>query len=850
VPEDGCSPGLRGIEFANPKTKTCDVCEAIGCVDCDPESPSKCLKCNEPVFKLKNGICHYTLEQGFGIYLTYFIAFAVCICLPATIFKLIRGCCFKSGRPRVLEASTNHMHMCKPNVMTTVERPDGTAQVTLSMPTFFKTNVHRDFICGVGIALYYNWIVFLGLWGLVCYAVLTVYQSKMDFANLALDSKQCPAMRERGNFFVAQKYEMFDVKKQTPAEFGEAGHKLRELRLLEETGKSIVEFLDDRDSSFVGANGELKAVSEEDTADAAAKRKLLKDEALEQLANSNDLEIQTLLKTNPSALFDFFQGNEKKPNLHASLELQRFQFAESTLTASYLLLGFTFVVVLAFAKFQKHEEGMFDADNATGQDYCFVVEGLPTDVVSPDALNAFFDKYCNDGTYGHKRVLGVSIAYDYDATKKLNDASYFTTNKTKCVDMTFPEITELLLARHDTANLARLYNAEKHSLAGKGEVDSVGSEAYAMDYGSELSLKDYSFYSNFWYVWDYFLCFLSPHGGKLWAARQKAIDSNTEMELLAPGDSPSSAGVYPLMGGLGQSPLSARHASPEAVEILRKCEKVGLVAPGLTAEEEHEITDELKKIKSSGIVYVFCNLESDVDMCVDMLKKEQEKRLDPANFGGFSGLFGVGNDPATLDDNGKLEKAFNGLTIHRCAVDPIDILWENFHTHKSFVDNWIRGPMGFVIQIILYGLLMYAPAIIFMVKSLKESSHVPASWSMTILGIIFSSGNGVVGLMFWKIATNLPFRYRRSQWATVMLLYTILFCLNTAFSIYLVFGKVYAGGSAHHDKDVKRDHLGEETFLGKNLFELLVPGTFLMPFFTYPLIGYTLRRLLRLFNKY
>lgn len=156
---------------------------------------------------------------------------------------------------------------------------------------------------------------------------------------------------------------------------------------------------------------------------------------------------------------------------------------------------------------------------------------------------------------------------------------------------------------------------------------------------------------------------------------------------------------------------------------------------------------------------------------------------------------------------------------------------------------------------------------------------------MTLLGLLFSIGNALVGLMFWYMSNDLPFKHKRNVWATIMVLYTIIFTFNMIFSVYLIFGKLFGGNevdlpaSWQHwsDADAEGDlfglggllkkigigkndewekkkksdsefSVGQETYLGQQLYDLLCPGTFLTPYMTWPLVGYPLMRWLRLFN--
>ncbi len=123
---DSCHSGLRAIEFPNSETMTCDPCAVIGCLECSRSSAKRCLKCNEPVFKLDaEGNCVYTLEEGVVSYLVTLIEIGALLVIPFILLKM----CRPQGRPEVISAAERHIEQCKVNVMTTVEMPDGSAKV-------------------------------------------------------------------------------------------------------------------------------------------------------------------------------------------------------------------------------------------------------------------------------------------------------------------------------------------------------------------------------------------------------------------------------------------------------------------------------------------------------------------------------------------------------------------------------------------------------------------------------------------------------------------------------------------------------------------------------------------------
>ena len=63
---------------------------------------------------------------------------------------------------------------------------------------------------------------------------------------------------------------------------------------------------------------------------------------------------------------------------------------------------------------------------------------------------------------------------------------------------------------------------------------------------------------------------------------------------------------------------------------------------------------------------------------------------------------------------------------------------------------------------------------------------------MTILGLLFSIGNALVGLMFWNMANELPFKYQRNVYGMIFVLYSVIFVGNMGFSVYLIFGKFFS----------------------------------------------------------
>ncbi|CAD7948357.1 unnamed protein product [Amoebophrya sp. A25] len=637
--------------------------------------------------------------------------------------------------------------------------------------------MHRDYICGVGVPMYYNWLLFIGFWACTCYLITDMVSHFSQFATIPLYREQCPALGDLSGMQMAPSK---NLAMQLAAHAGSASspYDIRQrMRMLYEGYEQ-------------------------------------QEPHVRQLRRTHHDEGESVF----SKVLDKFSGVSSRNGMFKMLELQRYEFAVHASTASWAITLFTLLSVLVFAWIQKAEERRFDAKNADMGDYCFSVDGLPTgEPLELDEVNRFFLQKC--GT----KFIGASVAHDFDSLKKLPKNG-----------MTLDEICDKVVARADRGILRSVYEKELALTRAASAVTS--SET------TKLKITDFVFPWNWLYLQEYFLCFLSPTGKKLQSQYLKA-QQETEMVTLhsADGSTTQAPQGRELISKSEEEEVQAT-ASRESDPEMAKYVALGLVAPDFTSEQADEIRDELRQLKCGGVAYCFCDYEDDVDVCVAALQAATKEAASRGNAPAPSST--TTNKSRTWQ---LLEQSLANWTVRRDHVQPGDILWDSFDSSKTFLQSWVYGPLGFVVQIILYGFLMYAPAVIFMLNSLQDSATVPQGWSMTILGILFSSGNGVVGLMFWYIAVALPFRFRFQQWLVVMVSYSFLFIVNTAFSVYIVFGQVYMGEKAEiRDKDA----LGEETYLGKQLYELLVPGTFLMPYFIWPLTGYMLRRLLRLYNSF
>ncbi|CAD7951488.1 unnamed protein product, partial [Amoebophrya sp. A25] len=254
---------------------------------------------------------------------------------------------------------------------------------------------------------------------------------------------------------------------------------------------------------------------------------------------------------------------------------------------------------------------------------------------------------------------------------------------------------------------------------------------------------------------------------------------------------------------------------------LRKFADVGLVAPAFTDAEAEEIRDELLKLEGSGSAYVSLNTEADVHRVLQLLYGMQrpfvERRAE------YERLMTEGGDPVGqgLTSSGRqvvnnnteeklmrefplLEEQFSEIDFARASHEPTDILWDHFWQDGTFYYRWVKPLLHFGAWIIFYSLLMYTPLVVYTINFLNDSKALPTKFTVTLLGILFSSGNGTVGVMFYYYSETMPFHYGDKFRIAILLFYSFIMLGNMAFSLYLVIGaSIKEPGAAEHDAVVK-----------------------------------------------
>mmetsp|Transcript_144139 Transcript_144139/g.461453 ORF Transcript_144139/g.461453 Transcript_144139/m.461453 type:complete len:1008 (+) Transcript_144139:49-3072(+) len=178
VRAEQCGQYRRAFAFANNASQQCERCPSFGCSRCAalPEDPSslKCLECHRGFYLSFDGrSCSYNVDFVLGTFYTVAVILLVA-CLGASVALLV--ICNKNAEP--LTRGIEHRNRCLPHL---VETAPCTSRHTAEAEVIFHSrsplypvtiDVHGQNVVGVGLALYYNHLVFVAVVAAVCWAIL------------------------------------------------------------------------------------------------------------------------------------------------------------------------------------------------------------------------------------------------------------------------------------------------------------------------------------------------------------------------------------------------------------------------------------------------------------------------------------------------------------------------------------------------------------------------------------------------------------------------------------------------------------------------------------------------------
>ncbi|CAE8643490.1 unnamed protein product, partial [Polarella glacialis] len=204
VAAEQCGAYRPAFPFPNPQTSRCERCPWAGCAECsfvlEPEEGGskqqpvlKCRSCREGFSLDQQGLCIYILDQY--LIRTYMAAGCICVCLLAVAVVLY---CVLNRNSEALAKGLEHRERCVPHLFDAKLTPFEDRRTSSGVeetydaraPSFpLNADVHNENIVGVGLVLYYNHLVFVGVIAAFSWFILTFTEG--FFSVRQWDALQC-----------------------------------------------------------------------------------------------------------------------------------------------------------------------------------------------------------------------------------------------------------------------------------------------------------------------------------------------------------------------------------------------------------------------------------------------------------------------------------------------------------------------------------------------------------------------------------------------------------------------------------------------------------------------------------
>lgn len=175
VAAEDCGNHRRALPFANIRTRRCEACPSFGCAECDTHSQGgvlTCRRCREG-FLLVGTTCIYKYDSA--IVVAYGVLALLVVAAVAGLAAALKAF---DGNAGALHRGTEHWARCLPHVAQTAptslkQTMEADAAVHFNSPLYpLAVDVHRQNVVGVGLALYYNHLVFVAITASLCWFVL------------------------------------------------------------------------------------------------------------------------------------------------------------------------------------------------------------------------------------------------------------------------------------------------------------------------------------------------------------------------------------------------------------------------------------------------------------------------------------------------------------------------------------------------------------------------------------------------------------------------------------------------------------------------------------------------------
>lgn len=245
-------------------------------------------------------------------------------------------------------------------------------------------------------------------------------------------------------------------------------------------------------------------------------------------------------------------------------------------------------------------------------------------------------------------------------------------------------------------------------------------------------------------------------------------------------------------------------------------------------EDVDKVLDVLQKLECSGTCYAVFHYEEDKG---DFHEMWTDGTLDPG------------------------QKKFGNSVVDCYLVDaePTALNWQNYGIKPSDIKRNLIKQCAILFAITLVVVfIFYIPFAYYMLTYIRAKGELSGGLIATVLGIACGIVNGVLATFVDLAANSIGFRFKASIDVFNMTLALLLVVLDTVFNFYLVIKTVTSLEATVPVDEMQLDlpplggneqlirHAGKRLYGSEKFYELLVPGTLIIPWIIGPLLNYIL----------
>jgi len=187
------------------------------------------------------------------------------------------------------------------------------------------------------------------------------------------------------------------------------------------------------------------------------------------------------------------------------------------------------------------------------------------------------------------------------------------------------------------------------------------------------------------------------------------------------------------------------------------------------------------------------------------------------------------------NNNGSIVFMFDDVAypLHACkwCPDPSEIYW---HHHTSWSHFWHKIIAGqfLMLGVVIVWMLMYVPYALYYVNFMNIPGISPSTFQDMLLGFLIALANVLLSVVIEKVTSWAGFSSKADRDVAVLSLAFSGSFLNTMFDLVMV---AHIAKGAALDSAFLGESTGYDTAMANELYNLMVPGYMILPYFAVPI---------------